>query len=201
MCELCDIGDGIRRDDGIVVCDDCNKKYPVRKTSHKSTFKEREKSIDVADIKFQEYVKCSNKITYCRRYGFDERGRNIGIENFMAIPKFLRASPDFFIISNSKPCFVEVKGCRDVLRLKKDDIMSYSAWNELLIKVSLYFFIYSTQLSKEVVISYDSLVFLIENNHYKVGTYKDNGKQFYNILLEDLFNEKKQKKQRKKIKT
>ena len=164
------------------------------KTGHKSTFKERENSIDIADVKFQEYAKSSNKITYCKRYGFDERGRDIGKENFFAIPKFLRASPDFFIISNGKPYFVEVKGCRDVLRIKKRDMFSYAGWDGLLAKTSLFFFIYSTKLSKEVVISYDKLVSLIENNDYEVDSYSDNNEKFYKILLGDLYNVKKEKK-------
>ena len=29
-CELCDDGKGIRREDGIHVCDECNKKYPIK---------------------------------------------------------------------------------------------------------------------------------------------------------------------------
>jgi len=29
MCELCDSKEGIRREDDICVCDDCNEKYPI----------------------------------------------------------------------------------------------------------------------------------------------------------------------------
>ena len=30
MCELCDDGEGVRREDNIFVCDECNKKYPIK---------------------------------------------------------------------------------------------------------------------------------------------------------------------------
>ena len=30
MCELCDSEEGVRREDGIHVCDECNAKYPIK---------------------------------------------------------------------------------------------------------------------------------------------------------------------------
>jgi hypothetical protein len=156
--------------------------------NHNSTFKQRSTIPDIADEKFQEYAVKNDNILYCKRYGFDERTSGMNISTWMAIPKELRASPDFFIISKDRiPCFVEVKGCTNILRLKLDDLDVYNEWNGKIIKdIKLYFYIYSVAYNTGISISLNNLLDNCFNLKHTMGRYEDNGKEYYKIKFMDL---------------
>jgi len=171
---------------------------PYYKMTHRSNFKERALAPDIAEEKFKEYCENSKKITYWKQTGFDERKSNMDKNDFFAIPYLIRAMPDFFVIADKKPFWIEVKGCRAELRVKKHDLLWYSSWNLMSEAMDskmcrLFLFIYSTHLGKEFVISYDSLVSLIEDNNYPVFTYPDSKKEYYRIDIKDIENAKKEK--------
>ena len=162
--------------------------------NHNSTFTQRASTVDVADEKFQKYVEVSDKISLCVRYGFDHRNSEIPINVWMSIPLHLRLSPDFFIISDSNPYFVEVKGCTDVLRLKTDDIKIYKRWDSnTFIDIPLYFYVYSVKYNKEVVISFSRLLFLIHLLGCKKDIYEDNGKEYYKMQFGELLHEQRKR--------
>ena len=168
------------------------------KLNYKSTFEERALAPDIAEEKFKEYCKSSKHITYWKQTGFDERKSNMNKKDFFQIPYLIRAMPDFFVVVDSKPFWIEVKGCRADLRIKKHDMYWYDKWNvlsELLgSKVCrLFIFIYSTHLGKKFVISYYKLLSLIEDNDYPVFTYPDSKKEYYKIDIKDIQNVEKER--------
>ena len=140
---------------------------------HNNSFEERAGSIDIADIKCESFLK-ENKIEYMR-YGFDHRKDRIKSEQWFKLPKIIRNKPDF-IIFQSKSVFIEVKGCKDILRFKLCDVESYEFYGKIM---PLTFFLYSSTYKQYKFIPYNRLKAL--TTIAPIGEYKDNGKKYYKI--------------------
>jgi len=139
--------------------------------SFKTSFKQRTKRF-IAEDKCKEYL-TKNNIMFTR-YGFDALF-DIPWQKFNLIPKLLRNTPDFMVITD-KASLLEVKGCRDILRLKLDDMDSYREWNKI---CRLMMFLYSTLDNNPVIISYEKLeqiAFTCETD-----IYPENQKEYYKI--------------------
>jgi len=132
------------------------------------------KRIDIAQIKAEEYIK--GKGVYYKNIGFDSKEHPVPVEHWLKVPEFLRKMPDMFIVSGDHFHFVEVKGCRDSLKVKLSDFAQYVIWNE---KGSLLFLVYSTTKSMLFVFSLDDLRNLFKDAELK--KYTDNGKEYYDI--------------------
>ena len=115
----------------------------------------------------------NKKITYAR-YGFDELNK-IPYDKFVIIPEVLRNSPDYMVM-HRKAFFLEVKCCRDDIRLKLDDIDSYEFWSNM---CPLFFFLYCTSKKEYLTISFNKLKEISKT--CKVDTYEDNNKMYYLI--------------------
>ena len=142
--------------------------------SYKDDYKTRNKRL-LAEEMCVAYLK-ENNITHTR-YGFDCLF-DMKPKDFMKIPKNLRSTPDYMVISDSA-YLLEVKGCHDILRLKLDDMQSYNFWDTL---VKLYVFIYSTMEKKHKIIPYDKLSDIAHT--CSMSYYEDNGKGYYKIPWE-----------------
>ena len=140
---------------------------------HKSSFNERAASFDVADIECESFLE-KHKIEYMR-YGFDQHNDRIKSEQWFKLPEIIRNKPDF-IVFQSKASFLEVKGCKDILRLKIADIKSYDFYMQIM---PLTFFLYSTTKNQHKLVPYKHLKVL--TTIAPIGRYKDNGKEYFKI--------------------
>ena len=137
-------------------------------------YKERNSGVDIAYIKCEEFLESEKDIRYIR-YGFDQQNSRIPSKDFYLIPSTIRSHPDF-IVFRKKVIFLEVKGCKDALRVKKCDINAYKFWNNLM---PLYFFIYSVTYKKHRIVSCFELIKLTTIS--PIYTYSDNNKEYYQI--------------------
>lgn len=140
--------------------------------------------IDIAHIKAEEY--CKQKNVYFKNIGFDPKNDKIPSKVWWQIPDFIKSTPDMFIIINNVFMFLEIKGCRDNVNIKFDDIMLYSTWNGI---ADLMIFVYSTTKDSIYIIPFDDLDKIIENS--TVSRYNDNKKLFFSIDTNKLVDYKR----------
>ena len=140
---------------------------------YKDSFEDRVASFDVADIECESFLE-KNKVEYMR-YGFDQHNDRIKSEQWFKLPRIIRNKPDF-IIFQSKASFLEVKGCKDMLRLKICDIDSYDFYKKIM---PLTFFLYSTTFNEYKLVPYNKLKVL--TTIAPIGKYEDNGKEYFKI--------------------
>ena len=89
--------------------DDVNQDFLYRNTNR----------IDIAQEKAEEYF-TSRKI-FWKAFGTDPKDNNpVPKKEFFLMPKFIQRTPDMFAI-NSKFVFIEVKGCKESVKIKLDD--------------------------------------------------------------------------------
>ena len=146
--------------------------------SYKDDFKKRNSTI-IAEPKCEEWLK-KNNVVYTR-YGFDALF-DIKPKDFMKIPDLIRCTPDFMVIGKNA-CFIEAKGCSDILRIKVDDLKSYLRWDKI---CPVYLFVYSTTFKSKKVETIKKINDYIHLGVVPRGVYPDNGKEYYKIPFEDL---------------
>jgi hypothetical protein len=154
--------------------------------NYKDDFSKRRLSNVAEDIALEYYNSIDCVVT---RYGLDLLHReDVTVEKFCKIPEFIRNTPDFIVIQ--KKCFlVEVKGCYDLLKLKICDMKSYDKWLEY---NPILLFVYSSKTKEFNQIPYPYIKELIHRYNYPIDKYKDNGKEYYKIPLEDLYDPKEE---------
>ena len=139
-------------------------------------------SDNTSEEKFEEYCKEKNVIHF--RYGTDQRGSDIPGRDFIKIHKIIRNTPDYIVIKDSA-FFVEVKGCKDIARMKLSDLYSYDFWNNIM---KVYYCIYSTTFNKMKFITHTKLKKLVKR--CKISQYPDftkyDKKEYYEIPFGDL---------------
>ena len=139
--------------------------------------------VRIAEKKTIEYYK--SKGIFLTRYGFDLLDSGLHPREFMKIPKMIRNTPDFVAI-NKGFAFIESKCCGgDFLKLKLDDMQSYSLWNKV---GQLVFFLWATKYREHSQVSFSLMVQLIKSNDYKIKVYPDNNKKYFEIPWLDLCN-------------
>ena len=143
-------------------------------------FKTRSKS-KVAENQCESYLE-NNNIPY-KRFGWDYVVDKVPGNQFIKLPETMRSLPDY-IIFKDKAYFLEVKGCKDSLRLKLCDMESYSFWNKIM---DLFFFIYSTSKNKIYKLSYKDMDDITK--HCRIEVYPDNGKEYF--LIENRYLEER----------
>ena len=148
---------------------------------HQADFQTRY-SNPIAEPKSEEFYR-DKGYTYFR-YGVDTDDI-IPKYDFIKLPEIIQKTPDYILIT-TKPYFVEVKGCKDILRLKVKDLECYKFWNGVP-GMKLLFFIYSTKLNDFKQVLFHTMMGLVEKNNYDVGIYKDNHKEYYKIPVEDIW--------------
>lgn len=154
--------------------------YNARKIDSEEDFAYRNTNrIDIGQIKAIEFLKSKN--IFFVELGFGPTNDNdISAANWFKIPPFLRNTPDLFFIKN-KWAFMEVKGCRDSVKIKFDDYLNYLKWNEI---AKLWFFVYSTIQKSAYIFTIKELDMLYKKADH--GIYKDNKKRYFEIHTKNL---------------
>lgn len=137
---------------------------------YKSNYEERTKR-NIAEEKCEEYLSGAG-FSFLRN-GFNQP--EISKEQFWMLPQNIRKQPDYIVFQN-KAVFLEVKGCKDILRLKIEDIKSYDFWKQ---SMPISFFLYSTEYNEIKLVSYKSLKVL--TTIAPIDRYPDNNKEYFKI--------------------
>ena len=150
------------------------------KRDYEKTFQERQSSNhrDLAQTKTDEYFADKDDLFYMR-IGFDELDNKVLSKYWMKFPAFLRNLPDACIVKGNQFYFIEVKGCRDYLRLKLEDMESYDKWDEI---SPIIIFTYSSMARELKSIRYQRLKKITINCDRE--RYHDNNKEYYKIPWE-----------------
>ena len=113
------------------------------------------------------------------RIGFDELDNKVLSKYWMKFPAFLRNLPDSCVVKGKNFYFIEVKGCRDYLRIKLEDMESYDKWDEI---APIIIFTYSSMARELKKIKYQELKKItIDCDRER---YHDNNKEYYKIPWE-----------------
>jgi hypothetical protein len=148
---------------------------------HNLSFKERNKELNEAEIKCEEFFK-QHQIPFTR-YGFDCL-KTIGKE-FNSIPRVLQGTPDYMAFVKNKgitrSILIEAKMGGKVLRLKLCDMEAYDWW----VKVNpVTMFLYSKTYDEHKLIPYRHLKRIAVQSPKDM--YSDNGKVYHKIKWEDI---------------
>lgn len=149
--------------------------------NHKKSFDARSKP-KLSEGICEKYLERKN--IYYKRFGWDYNIDKIPAHQFVKIPDYMRARPDFIIFTD-KAYFLEVKGCKSYLGLKVCDMRAYAFWNMVM---KLYFFIYSSLKKTMYKLSYDKMNHITK--YCEVQIYKDDvPKHYYKVKIETLAKE------------
>jgi hypothetical protein len=153
------------------------------KQDYQKTYEERNNGrVNIAEIKAQEFYK--KKGLYVTRFGFDEKNENIPTNVFKMIPPKIRNMPEYLVIGKKGCWLLEAKGCRDILRVKLEDMIGYEFWNNI---CRMVIFAYSCQFDCYYIFTYKDLKYLLKNdNSIKKDNYPDNNKEYYAIPVKEL---------------
>jgi hypothetical protein len=150
--------------------DDANQDFLYRNTNRE----------DIAQQIAEEYF--TSKNIFWRNLGTDPKDDNpIPMNMFFRMPSFIQKMPDMFAI-NTKFVFVEVKGCKDSLKVKLSDWTEYIRWNNI---AKFMFFVYSAPEKKRYLFSLDAFNVMLHPTA-TVGKYSDNGKIYFEIPIIEL---------------
>ena len=142
--------------------------------NYKEPFKDRMKC-NRAEIEFEKWCELNNIKFY--KYGIDNHPFG---SDFFKVEKKIRSTPDY-IAKNDRFCFVEVKGCKNNIKIKEKDIEAYKFWNNLM---PLNYCFYSIIKNELKIISHSRLMELIpmcETGNYPDATIHDD-KLYYKII-------------------
>tara|TARA_R110000824_G_scaffold10990_2_gene47962 strand:+ start:9973 stop:10449 length:477 start_codon:yes stop_codon:yes gene_type:complete len=139
-------------------------------------YRNSENREDIAQRMAEEYF--TRKKIFWRILGSDPKDDDpIPRDMFLKMPPLIQKMPDMFAI-NSKFVFVEVKGCKEYLKLKLDDWVQYVQWNEI---AKVMFFIYSASEQKSFLFYLEAFHGMLETA--TIGKYNDNGKVYFEIPI------------------
>ena len=151
-------------------------------SNHLKTWGDRinDPQANVGEMKAEEYYKSRNFEIF--RFGFDLLQEDIDVSVWCKIPVLIRKKPDYIIVK-SNAYFIEAKGCINVIRLKEEDVNAYGWWQDKL-KMSLYFFFYSTLHKRHLIASYNDVLEYLPK--CEKGEFPDNGKEYHKVYFEGL---------------
>jgi hypothetical protein len=137
--------------------------------------------IDIAQVKAEEYLD-KKEIPY-KNIGFDSKEDRIPSTIWFKMPDFLRCMPDMFVYVKDTFHFLEIKGCRDSVKFKIDDLHQYNLWNGI---APVLMFIYSTKYDKNYLLNLELIWDNLHNGEW--GRYNDNNKLYIDIPCDKLSN-------------
>lgn len=134
-------------------------------------FKNRNKN-QIAEKKFKSLAE--EKGVKHTRFGFDALDKSIP---FASIDPTLRRTPDF-IAWNKKdiPLFFEIKGFRNFIKIKTQDIIHYKWWDK---KHKLFFWFYNCDNNTTCTCSLKDLESKIKEHNPKIKSYPENKQNTY----------------------
>ena len=156
--------------------------------SCENTYKERNSSQNDAEVAFEKLAK--QKKWFLQRWGFDEKNHPVPSYSFQRIPKSLRSAPDYLVIfEHGTFCFVEVKGFKGQLKIKKSDLEVYNSWqknhkDDNGNKVIVAIFAWQKTDPCSYTVRVDDINNDIESGKLEiVGKFGDSGEEYYEIPL------------------
>ena len=155
---------------------------------HKDSYEERNSRPNGAEVAFEKLAK--RKKWFLQRWGFDEKNHPVPRYNFQKLPKSLRCAPDYLVIfEKGSFCFVEVKGFKGKLKIKKSDLEIYNSWqknhkddngNKAIVAI----FAWNKDTKSGYTVKLDDINNDIESGELEIaGKYDDNGEEYYVIPL------------------
>ena len=165
---------------------DIDQEDLFNKNEKEDTFKVRNSNgMNKGEESAEKYFKRFNGLSYFK-YGFDHLYSNIPVENFVVIPQFVRCTPDYVTIFNGEFTFIEVKCCVGSLKIKLTDFVEYGKWSNI-----ASFKLLVVNKENIYVLKYEELLNYLSVEGNKFGRYKDNGKLYFEIPLENIQKFKK----------
>ena len=151
-----------------------------------STFEERQERGKKAEEFAREYygtTKYRNKKLYVINSGIEKGGKKCPVEFFENIPPLVKNIPDFVVTGEIGARFVEVKSGWDHIKFKKIDLTGYEQWNKIM---PVDMMCYAGKFDCLYKITFKGLKKLISELNFDVGTYENNGKEYYNVPVKEL---------------
>jgi len=121
---------------------------------------------------------------YLTKMGFNEKKSMIPSEIFWKIPSTIRNIPDYLCVG-TKVKFIEVKGFKETLKIKLDDLLAYEFWNNIQF-TNLCFFVVDCETNIKYELDYYQLKQLISSDDTITSKYWDNKKVYFEIKKEKL---------------
>ena len=148
-----------------------------------NTYEERNSRPNGAEVAFEKLAK--QKKWFLQRWGFDEKNHPVPSYSFQRIPKSLRSAPDYLVIfEHGSFCFVEVKGFKEKLKIKKSDLEIYDSWQKNHKDTIVAIFAWQKTDSSSMTIKLDDINEIIESGELEIaGKYDDSGEEYYEIPL------------------
>ena len=140
---------------------------------------------EIGEGRFERF--CNTNSIWFQRFGISTKdGYKMGKELFYKIPKIVKGTPDYWMITD-KFYFVEVKMADrptgEHVKIKEKDIKNYATWSNV---GSLLFFVHNQRYGESFLVEYYYISELIKSNDYKQGMFPENGKYFWEVKLDDI---------------
>ena len=140
---------------------------------------------EIGEHKFEAF--CKRNEIWCQRFGVTTRDSYaMPKDMFYKIPKLIKSAPDFLMVKN-KFHFVECKMADkkdgDHVKIKEHDMKHYQIWNNV---GDLLFFIHNRTFNESYFVEHYYMVDAIQNRDYKQGMYNENGKYYYEVLMDHI---------------
>lgn len=137
-------------------------------------FKKRNKN-RVAEREAQQYL-IRRHIPYIR-YGLDCLDTDLPMYK---IPSLIRSAPDYIIFNQfNSPLFFEVKGFKDIVKIKLRDMDNYNKWNN---HMKMIIFLYDVNNNAYCEVMIDDLNDIIKEKSPEIDSYPESlSNKFYKI--------------------
>ena len=140
---------------------------------------------EIGEHKFEAF--CKRHEIWCQRFGVTTRDSYMMPKDlFFKIPKLIRSAPDYLMV-NKKFHFIECKMADkktgEHVKIKEHDMSHYLVWNNV---GDLLFYIYNFKYNESYFIDSHYIFEFIQNKNYKQGMYKENGKYYYEVPMDDI---------------
>ena len=111
------------------------------------------------------------------RYGLDALDSDLPIYK---IPALIRSAPDYIIFNqHGSPLFFEVKGFRDYVKIKLNDVENYEKWNN---HMGMVIFLYDVEHDSYCEVMFNEIKRIIIERTPDIDSYPDSPKTlFYKI--------------------
>tara|TARA_Y100000593_G_C4187734_1_gene275243 strand:+ start:258 stop:704 length:447 start_codon:yes stop_codon:yes gene_type:complete len=145
---------------------------------HKQPFDKRI-SNNTSENNFEELCHYRDILFY--KYGIDNHPFGKALYK---VNRKIRNTPDYIVVRDVA-YFIEVKGCKNFVRMKLKDLESYDFWNKLM---ELYYCIYSATFRETRFISHTTLKNLVKRCNIKQfnDPTPDDKKEYYEIPFKEL---------------
>lgn len=141
------------------------------------SYEERNVGVSLAEQKTDDFLKSKNIFYF--EFGFENQ--NLEKDHWFIVPRFFRNAPDRIVIHKKRFVLLEIKGCREELKIKRLDFESYIKWGKY---ADFLFSIYSNSTKDIYIVPLDRIV--KEETSAPEGSYPDNNEKYFKINIDRL---------------